>query len=114
MKFTKDVDGESRSQLVLPKEFRPRGLKLAHEKCGHFGRKEVVQVIQTSFCWPGLIRDLNDHCRSCKDCQKFNKSGLVRGPMVAREIVTVSFERVCIDLVGPLSKSKGGYQYLLT
>ena len=36
MKFTRDVDGESRAQLILPKEFRPRVLTLAHEKCGHF------------------------------------------------------------------------------
>ena len=37
MKFTRDVDGESRAQLILPKEFRPRVLTRAHEKCGHFG-----------------------------------------------------------------------------
>ena len=38
----------------------------------------------------------------------------MKAPMVVREIVAVPFERVCIDLVGPLPKSKGGYQYLLT
>ena len=67
--------------------------------------KKVVQIIQRSFSWPGLVRD---------ECQRFNKSGPVKAPMGLREIVTVPFERVCIDLVGPLPKSKGGYQYLLT
>ena len=34
--------------------------------------------------------------------------------MVTREIITEPFERVCVDLVGPLPKARGGYQYLLT
>ena len=34
--------------------------------------------------------------------------------MQVREVVTVSSERVCIDLVGPFPTAKGGYQFLLT
>jgi len=29
--------------------------------------------------------------------------------MVEREVMTVQFERVAIDLVGPLPKARGGY-----
>ena len=31
--------------------------------------------------------------------------------MIEREIVIVPFERICLDLVSPLPKSKGGFQY---
>ena len=35
-------------------------------------------------------------------------------PMQEREVVTVPSERVCVDLVGPFPKAKGGFQFLLT
>jgi len=47
-------------------------------------------------------------------CQRFNKVKPRHTPMVEREVVTVPSERVVIDLVRPLSKAKGGFEYLLT
>ena len=47
-------------------------------------------------------------------CQTYNNAGPPKAPMVCREIVTEPFERVCIDLVGPLPKARGGHKYLLT
>ena len=34
--------------------------------------------------------------------------------MQEREVLTVLSERVCVDLVGPFPKAKGGFQILLT
>ena len=34
-------------------------------------------------------------------------------PMHEREVLTVPSERVCVDLVGPLPKAKGGVEYML-
>ena len=34
--------------------------------------------------------------------------------MVEREVITIPSERVCIDQVGPLPKSRGGCEYILT
>jgi len=34
--------------------------------------------------------------------------------MHEREVLTVPSERVCVDLVGPLPKAKGGVEYILT
>jgi len=34
--------------------------------------------------------------------------------MQAREIVTLPFERVAVDLVGPFPVAKGGFRFLLT
>ena len=34
--------------------------------------------------------------------------------MTCREVITEPFERVCIDIVDPLPKARGGYQLLLT
>ena len=34
--------------------------------------------------------------------------------MVEREVVVIPCERVCVDLVGPLPRAKGGYEHMLT
>ena len=54
------------------------------------------------------------HVQSCDVCQKVTKKNPKKAPMVKREIVTVPFERVSVDLVGRLPKSRGGFQYLFT
>ena len=42
------------------------------------------------------------------------KSNPRKAPMIEREIVSVPFETVAIDLVGPFEKGRVGYRYLLT
>jgi len=87
---------------------------MAHERAGHLGKNKVGKILARHFNWPTLYSDAATHCRSCEVCQKFNKSRPKHNPMIEREIVTIPFERVPIDLVGPLPKARGGYEYLLT
>ena len=35
--------------IILPQKFRSRILTLAHEKCGHFGRKKVMDLVKRKF-----------------------------------------------------------------
>ncbi len=51
---------------------------------------------------------------SCDICQKSNRQGQAKAPMVERPIITEPFEIVAMDIVGPLRAAKGKYQYLLT
>ena len=53
------------------------------------------------------------HCKACEVCQRFSKAKPRHAPMVEREVVTVPSERVCIDLVGPLPKARGSFEFLL-
>ena len=61
-----------------------------------------------------MTADIVKHCKSCVKCQVINKAPPPKAPLVCTEIVTIPFERVAIDLVGPLSRARGGHQYLLT
>ena len=42
------------------------------------------------------------------------KSTEVKAPMIEREILSVPFEKVCLDIVGPLPNTRGGFRYILT
>ena len=47
-------------------------------------------------------------------CQRSNKAGPRRVPMVERPVISRPFEQIALDLVGPLPKAKGGARYILT
>ncbi len=51
--------------------------------------------------WPGMTKDVFDHCRSCPICQGKSKYKPPKAPAVGRPILSEPFEQVAIDLVGP-------------
>ena len=114
MKYQLDFLGQSCKKLCVLAPFRDKCMVLAHDQFGHRGKNKVAQDLARLFYWPTLWRDVAAHCRACRTCQEFSKAKPRHAPMVEREVVTIPSERVCIDLVGPLPKAKGGCQYILT
>ena len=100
--------------FVVPKCKREKILELAHEKCGHLGERKVLSVVCKRFTWPLMATDVSKHCRSCNVCQRANKRGSRKSPMVERAILTMPFESLAVDIVGPFPKCKGGVRYVLT
>jgi len=84
-----------------------------HERSGHLGKNKVGKDLSRSFCWPSMYSDIAQHCRSCSVCQKYSKSKPRHTPIVEREIVTIPYERIAIDLVGPLPKARGEFEFIL-
>ncbi len=66
--------------------------------------------------WPRLKSDVTKYCRTCRTCQFSGKPNQVipRAPLVPIPVMGEPFERVIIDCVGPLPKTRTGNQYLLT
>jgi len=89
-------------------------MKLAHSRFGHMGRNKMCQLITPFFHWPSVSKDCQSFVRGCDTCQRHDKARPPRAPMQVREVVTLPFERVAIDLVGPFPVAKGGYRFLLT
>lgn len=101
-------------RLVLPVCRRSKVLTIAHEKNGHVGVRSMRSLINKRFTWPGMGRDITHHVRSCSECLKHNRAGNKQVKMVERPVITVPFESVAFDLVGPLPKARGGVKYVLT
>ena len=105
-------------QLVVPKQLRVKVIKLAHETLlgGHLGMKKASDRIISSFYWPGLQRDVNLYCRSCDLCQRTTLKGRVSHvPLDRMPLIDTPFQRVAIDLVGPISPvTERGNRYILT
>lgn len=102
-------------QLIVPKPFRKMVLDLAHGHLlgGHLGMEKTKERILMRFFWPGLVAEVRDYCTSCPECQYTSPAPNFRSPLVPLPIVEVPFERIAMDLVGPIVKSARGHQYIL-
>ncbi len=101
-------------RIVVPKCRRPTLLKLAHDKSGHIGTRTVADILGKRFMWPNMSADIHHFCQSCLACQKFNRRGQAKAPMIERPVVTEPFEVVAMDIVGPLPQGRGRMCYTLT
>ena len=104
--------------LVVPAACRKLVLKTSHDLpvSGHFSHRRTEMKICDKFWWPGLSSDVRRYCKSCDSCQRMSARGRTRRvAMVTMPIISTPFERVAIDIVGPLSPpTRGGHRYILT
>lgn len=105
-------------QLVVPKDLRASVLKIANEGIlsGHQGTKRTADRVSEEFYWPGMQADVTRYVKSCDICQRTIPKHLVgRVPLGNMPIINTPFQRVAIDIVGPLSpRSANGNRYVLT
>ncbi len=108
------TNGRISHSIVLPKQLRQEVLTIAHNHSGHFGVGATRALINPYFTWPGSYRDIKNHVKSCVQCQRFNSSSPSKAPLIPPEIITKRFEKLAVDVVGPLPKSKQNYRFILT
>ena len=116
--YTKREDHSTLQQLVVPVKFRSEVLRLGHASilAGHLGIKKTTDRIRMNFFWPGVFGDIRRYCQSCDVCQRTVGKGTVqRAPVQPMPLVHTPFEKVAIDLIGPLSPpTSKGNRWILT
>ena len=102
-------------QLVLPKRCRGMVVRLAHSipLAGHLGRDKTTRRVLQRFYWPTVYRDIAQYCRRCGACQKTSGKKLVRVPLIPLPVIAQPFQRIAMDIVGPLPRSEKGNRYVL-
>jgi hypothetical protein len=105
--------GEGVEQLVLPQTCRAIVMELAHNipMAGHLGKTKTVRRILQRFYWPTLHHDVANFC--CGECQKSASQRVPRAPLIPLPIMSVPFDGIAMDIVGPLPRSKSGHRYIL-
>ncbi len=111
-------DWSSVFQVVVPQSYRESILSVAHdhELSGHLGIKKTYNNLLKHFFWPGMKSTVSQYCRSCHACQVAGKPNQVISPAPLKPIPVMNepFEKLVIDCVGPLPRTKSGHSYLLT
>ncbi len=105
-------------QVIVPKPYRLQVLSVAHDHklSGHLGIRKTYDQLLKHFFWPSMKSDVAKFCKSCHACQIAGKPNQIPPPAPLKPIPVLGepFERILIDCVGPLPKTKSGNSYLLT
>ena len=106
--------GETIQQTCVPSVFRKKCLNMAHGKFGHHGRNKMTELLRPYFYWPTMSRNCMLTIKGCETLQKHDKAKPKPSPTQERELASIPFENISIDLVGPFPTAVGGFKYLLT
>ena len=93
-----DSEPYARDQLVLPR---------------HLGKNKTTDRVLQRFYWPTLRKDVADFVKRCETCQKTSRVKPQHAPLIPLSIVEEPFQRIAMDIVGPLPRSSSGNRYIL-
>ena len=103
-----------RLQLLTPTPLRAEIFRLAHtvRTGGHLGARKMLHKIKRRYFWPQMKEDVQQRILSCEACatrgSSRNKKNKMQKYQVGRPM-----ERVAMDILGPLSKTPRGNNYIL-
>ena len=102
-------------QVVIPTGLRTAVLQACHNEVlsGHLGFNKTYNKIKTRFWWPNLYTEVYKYVLGCQTCQqrknpRTNLQGVLQPSLIYRP-----WERMSMDLLGPLPETKAGNKYLL-
>ena len=104
-------------RLCVPKSCRDQVLRAAHGSVlvGHPGITRTAANVAQFFWWPNLFRDVGHYVRSCRTCATAKSStGLRLGVDSFTSVPVQPFTHWSMDLIGPLPRSRGGNDLILT
>ena len=83
---------------------------------GHLGVTRTLQRASVNYYWRGMRRTIQEWVLACPQCQHNNENphGRVREPQKYGPYPSRPFERLNMDIVGPLTESMRGNKYVLT
>ena len=113
--YRKSKKDKFQDQLVVPASLRSYVMKVCHESpwSAHGGVAATRKRVAKRFSWPKMYVDINRFVKSCDICQRITNK-LPRIPIQSSDIVDRPFDKVAIDIVGPMQMSRSRNRYILT
>ena len=107
----------SNELLVPDPEDRQKIIKECHSSVigGHAGIAKTYDRLKKKFFWESSKQDVREFIKTCKSCQKkklVRQKG--REPMKITDTPLKAFDKIQIDIVGPLPTTEQGNRYILT
>ena len=79
-----------------------------HPLAGHLGIRHTLDLIKTHYYWPTIKQDIARYIKGCDKCQRVKTDILgKKTPLNPNAVPDTPWEIILVDLIGPLSKSKG-------
>ena len=82
---------------------------------GHEGVTKTYKRIREKFFWENMKTHVQEYIQLCRGCQlKKLVRVKTKQPMVITDTPGAAFDKISMDIVGPLPITEGGNQYILT
>jgi hypothetical protein len=100
----------ARRRRIVPVSLRPMLLTYFHDAVlsGHLGARKTFLKIATNFWWPKLRAEILSYVRMCYLCQRVKPAQDTRVGLHLASPSSQPMERLFIDFVGPLTRTKRG------
>ena len=111
----REVEGSAEQSLILlPRNLWHRAIQLAHNDAAHMGAAATVERARKQFFFPGMLKEALEVIQGCQDCQRRDNAPKDQRHTLKSHLDGYPFQKLSIDFVGPLPRSKKGNEYLLT
>ena len=103
------------TRLVVPAPMQGTVMKLCHElpSAGHQGTERTMAKIKNRYHWYNMSRDIRAFVLSCDTCSKHKKPVRYNRCQMTSYHSGYPMERVHLDFMGPLPKTKKGNEHIL-
>ena len=82
---------------------------------GHKGVTKTYLRIRENYYWENMKKQVQEFIRQCRECQLKKLVRLkTRQPMVITDTPSTAFDKIALDIMGPLPRTFQGYAYVLT
>ena len=85
-----------------------------HKTAAHMGINRTLSRIQTKYFWPRMKESVTEFIKKCLICAKRKAHKRNIAPLQPIPAATFAWQRVAMDIVGPLEESYAGNRYILT
>ncbi|UYV66609.1 K02A2.6-like [Cordylochernes scorpioides] len=108
---------EGRAWLLVVLRVRRKDILKEHHNhmiCGHLGVTRTMHRLKDKYFWPSMLKDVVEYVRTCHLCQSRKGSNqLPAGLLHPIPAANYPFERVGIDILGPLSSTKNRKKWMI-
>lgn len=81
---------------------------------GHAGIKRTLKTLKQKYVWKNMNENVENFIKKCTLCQKNKNINQPKIPMTITSTATSAFEKIYLDLVGPIIPDEQSNQYILT
>jgi hypothetical protein len=81
---------------------------------GHQGVNRTFNRIKEHYRWHKMYKDIKHFINSCQTCQQNKISRKTKAPMTITSTSSKPFEKIFLDVVGPLNPTENNNKFILT
>ena len=103
------------NKVVIPKSLEEEIIKEFHDPshAGHLGIFKTYHKVKNSVWFPNMFKTVSDYVKHCDKCQRNKYDNKKKPGLMQPSAVSKPGEILYMDVLGPYTRSREGYQYVL-